>query len=304
MSKLISDSNNSSENARLERLERVSAFLDDPHRILPQMPFAAFLERAKSTMTAAQYEHYLLHLEKTKFREIYDVLFAPEQSLAMQYKARGRKIGLAFYRSKSDIESYNAKGMSPLDVTDRYTKQQATLDAMLTPENTPGQVKAICEVGGAWGSTMKYLIERFKPEKYFNYEIDGGYAKWTADTFGSITMPTDGETLSGMDDSSIDIVACKDVLPWVPPLKAFSYFSEFARVVRPGGIVFFNVLVAEKVTKERAARLLNEGFPRRAYAHVPQHFIAVNFPSPDFSVTHEAAPNDEADKVNFVIRRN
>jgi SAM-dependent methyltransferase len=285
--------------------ERLLGFIGDPHRILPEKPLAAYLGRVKATVTAAQYDAYLARLKETKYREIYEVLFAPERSLGMQYSATTRRLALGFYRGKADLASYAAKGMSPLEVTTRYARRRATLDAILPPDIIAEPVTAICEVGGAWGSTMKYLIDRFRPEKYFNFEIDGGYAEWTARTFGSITMPTDGETLAGIDDSSIDIVACEDVLPWVPPLKAFSYFSEFARVVRPGGIIFFNVLIAERVTKERAAVLLTEGFPRRGYAHVPQSFIAVNFPIDSFDILHEAPILDNGtDKMSFVIRRN
>lgn len=282
---------------------RFEGFVTDSHRSLPHEGLTHFIDAAKKKLSPERFEAYLEHLERTNYKSIYEILYASEFVLGLNFRPGTVRHSQVFYRGKGDIARSEKSGADMGMDEGMYERRRISLDKLLTDEFLTGDYKNICEVGGAWGSTMRYLKGRFEPEKYYNFEIDGQWADWTSERFGSITMATDGETLSGISNESMDMVVCYDVLPWVPPLKIYSYLMEFARVSKKGTIVSFNLFVGDFLTAESAKERLRTSFPRRHFSHVPRQFILNSFPSDRFEILQESSlPPAEPDKVTYVIR--
>lgn len=285
-----------------EMNERFTNFLNDPHRALPPGPLEYFLKKSHEKLGDVSFKKFMSDLERDNFRGIYEVLYAAELSYPLALPHGKKYPGHGFYRGKNDLKD-PGNAVSPWE-QGKYTRRNEAMDELFGDAIKPENVQNVVEVGGAWGSTMKWIMDTYSPEKYYNFEIDGVYAEWTAKTLGSITMKTDGETLTGIDDASIDLCVCFDVLPWVPPIKIFSYFTEFDRVTRPGGHIGFNVFIGDYLTKEQVRTYLYDSFPRRAYSHIPLSFISTNFPEDQYDFLHTTNQKGTSpEKITFFMRK-
>ena len=115
-----------------------------------------------------------------------------------------------------------------------------------------------------------------------NFEPDRHYAEWACRRFGAIRMPVDGETLQGIVDESIDLVVANNVFIFVPPLKVWSYLREMRRVVRRGGLIFFNAVLSDELSEQDLNMYLDEIFSKRTIQMVPGDLVKRTFPEASF----------------------
>jgi len=275
--------------------KRFAEFLKDSNAILPKFQFQKYLERLEKTAGADNVKKYKKHLEETQYKEILEQLFGEELLMGRIIDQKTLRENSLFFRGKSDIKNAKKQGVhlhklikSKLEITDDLLSKLILDSDFQTPP------KRVCEIGGAWGATIKHIKERFNPEEYQNYEIDGAYAKWAEENLGTKTMPVDGETLSGTKDNSMDLVIANNVLFMMPPIKTYSYLKEMARITAKGGIVIFNALVADFCDGKRLDELLESYFPRRAFCLLPKKFIDLSFRKEEFKLVHklDLNPND------------
>src|SRR5262249_52964324 len=155
---------------------------------------------------------------KTHYRALFEQLFWPEALGCSYISPDGRMFRSPMALGKYDVDFAKRRN---IDIPERFATMFETTDKLLWQllpnEFFPEPPKRICEIGGAWGATIKHLTERFSPDVYYNYEPDRAYADWTSKRFGTTNMPVDGETLRGMDNDSIDLVIANNVLIFVPP---------------------------------------------------------------------------------------
>lgn len=253
---------------------------------LPAEPLARYWRRVAESAAPEVVERHRQELERTGYRALYDQVFGEERLYAASVNPRTLGELSAFSRGAADLERAARRGlhlhelMAPMvAITDELLAGLLHDDDFAAPPP-----RTVCEIGGAWGATIAHLTRRYQPAEYRNYEIDSAYAAWAERELGARAMPCDGETLAGTDDASMDLVVANNVLFFVPPIKAYRYLKEMARVVAPGGVVLFNAVIAERLSEAKLDEFLADWFPRRAFGIMPQRFCDLALPEDEFTL--------------------
>lgn len=202
-------------------------------------------------------------------------LFAFEIARGTFFHVPTKTTATFFLRGKRDVMRAERSGKPMVDrQSPRYQEARQHLDIVL-PESlfADGPPRRVCEIGAAWGGSSLSIVDRFAPEEFVNFEIDSDLARQMETELGMRSLPCDGETLTGVDDASMDLVFASGVLYFVPPMKLVSYFNEMVRVCRPGGIVYFNILTAEQLSPRRMAAMAKDASLRRTFAPAPLSWI-------------------------------
>jgi phospholipid N-methyltransferase len=273
--------------------ERFDTFLANANIKLPERSFAAFVKNCqKQARRPKEVKDYLSRLEEDGYRELYERLFAPEVEMAQNFSHRSLINVETFDRSADDIASLEARGWTLDEMKAGHDKTVSDRFAGLLSAEVVSKtnVKAICEIGPAWGPAVAYLQERFQPTTYHAYEIDGGWCRRLREKFGVDAKTVDGETLSETADRSMDLVIASSCLYFMPELKQWSYLRDMARVLAPNGLVMFNALVVERVDERYLQSLLDNYFPKRIFGLIPHRFIDMNFPGDRFELLLPPTP--------------
>ena len=262
-------------------------FLDQANLVLPEggLEYLLRVLRQKAGQHGAQeLEH---QLSKTKYRSLFEQLFAPEALACSYLSSDGKAFRSPMALGKDEIEFCKRRN---IDISERFERLFDITDRLLwelLPDDLfPEPPRRICEIGGGWGSTIKHLKERFSPDIYYNYDLDQAFAQLAADKFGITNMPVDGETLRGTESDSIDLVIANNVFLFVPPVKVWSYLREMKRVVRKGGLVVFNAVQSGQLSERDLDHYLLAHFPKRALQIVPSDIIKRIFAEPQFKLLH------------------
>lgn len=261
----------------------LSEFLDTAELELPVGGMKYLRNHLEKSLGIEQAQDVERQLASTNFRVLYEQLFASE-ALGTAYLTSDCKT----FRSPMSLGRYavDLSRRKQFDLVEQsknmYEITDELLWTLLPEELFTNRPKRICEIGGAWGATIKHFAERFSPDIYYNFEPDRHYAQWAAERFGTVTMAVDGETLRGVADDSIDLVLANNVLIFVPPIKVWSYLREMRRVIRKNGLIFFNALLSDELTEQDLDMYLNEYFPKRTIQIVPGDLIKRIFIEPSF----------------------
>lgn len=282
------------------------AFTEGTQLVLPGRLLDRYWKRLAEGTSSERLAEYRNELESSGYRRLYEQMFAEEMLYVSSLHPRTLKEVTAFQRGAGDLAVAQRKD---IHLHERMKTMIAMTDELLAwllkDEYFNAPPQRICEIGGAWGATIAHLTNRFSPVEYQNYEIDPVYAEFAQDELGARAMPCDGESLSGTATDSIDLVVANNVLFFVPPIKTYRYMKEMARVTAPGGVVLFNVVVADTLSEDKLVEFLDDWFPRRAFSLVPQRFLDLAFPPDDFSLlaTDETHPG-KAGWTYHIYRRN
>lgn len=265
-------------------LDRMETFFRGTKIKLPEEPYRIFLEKCKAKATTSKFDAFEKDMSQAKFNGFFEHLFAVEMEMAQGFDYRNLRPIVTFQRGENDIALAKKKGITLDELKANHIKitTERFDDIIDKGFIDPKRVSAICEIGAAWGAATRYLIDRYSPDDYHSYEIDTGWAQWLKDNLGVDSKQCDGETLSDTDDNSMDICVASSCLYFMPFAKQWSYLAEFARVLKPGGIVVFNVGLIETASLDTLRDLLNDFFPRRSFGYIPKHCLDTAFPEDDF----------------------
>jgi len=264
-------------------LERLETFFKGTELSLPQESYSNFITKCKES-AGNKLGAFLAEMERTQNRAFFEQLFTTEMDMAQGFNFKSLRPIVTFQRGENDIALAKKKGISIDELKANHIRitierfddiiKEGFIDAK--------RISAACEIGAAWGAATRYIINRFNPKTYHSYEIDTAWAQWLQDNLGVDSKKCDGETLSYTADSSIDICVASSCLYFMPFIKQWSYLSEFARVLKPGGIAVFNVGLIETASLETMKDLLIDFFPRRSFGYIPQHCVDTAFPEQEF----------------------
>jgi SAM-dependent methyltransferase len=168
--------------------------------------------------------------------------------------AQARKLGLSV---GAYVDQKNARpGASPEAVR-----------AMLDIAGLTGKCEVVCEIGPGTGRYAEAVIEALHPNAYEIYETAKDWMPTLRRLPNAVVRDCDGRTLSQTADASVDLVHAQKVFVYTEFFASAGYLDEMARVVRPSGIVAFDV-VTEPCLDEQTVmtwiedRTIYRPFPR------------------------------------------
>lgn len=265
-------------------VERIDTFFTGTKLRLPEEAYQRFIAKCEDKSTESKVKAFREDMEKTQHRAFYEQLFAVEMDMAQGFDFTGLRPIVTFQRGETDIAYAASKGMTLDQLKANHIRitierfDEFLKESFIDPE----RVTAVCEIGAAWGAATRYMQNRYSPETFHVYEIDTGWAQWLKDNLGVDSKQCDGESLSETEDESMDICVASSCLYFMPFVKQWNYLSEFARVLKPGGIAVFNVNLIENTSLRTLKGLLANYFPRRSFGYIPQHCVDTSFPEDKF----------------------
>ena len=117
-----------------------------------------------------------------------------------------------------------------------------------------GGCDVACEIGPGSGRFAVEVIEALHPRAYEIYETARDWMPTLRQLPNAVVRPADGHTLAATPDASVDLVHSQRTFSYIKPYVAMGYMAEMARVVKPGGIVAFDV-VTDPCLDERTTEL-------------------------------------------------
>jgi SAM-dependent methyltransferase len=154
--------------------------------------------------------------------------------------------------------------------------------AFVTPGATPDLVRAmlklagrdtyeaVCEIGPGTGRFAEEVIAAVRPGRYEMYEAAQDWHPRLRTLPNAVLLPCDGRTLAATPDASVDLVHAQKVFVYTEIYVTLGYVLEMARVVRPGGVVAFDV-TSEECMDEDVVRLWAR--ERTIYRPVPRQWL-------------------------------
>jgi phospholipid N-methyltransferase len=151
-----------------------------------------------------------------------------------------------FIPARKTIAAAKNAGLPIGDYIDRtYVQPGATpqtVKAMLELADLPSTGGTVCEIGPGSGRFAEKIIETMSPGRYEIYETARDWLPRLAQLPNAVIQKCDGHTLSGTADSSVDLVHSQKVFAYLEFYTTAGYLEEMTRVVRPGGVVAFDIV--------------------------------------------------------------
>lgn len=168
------------------------------------------------------------------------------------------------YRSaRKTIAAARHSGLSVGDYIDRNFAEpgatQATVDALLQRGGLSGHVERVCEIGPGSGRYAEKVISALRPDVYEAYETAPDWLPHLRELPNLITQPCDGHTLGSTTSASADLVHAHKLFVYIPFHAVAGYLEEMARVVRPGGVVAFDVVTEGCIDQETVDSWIAQG---------------------------------------------
>jgi SAM-dependent methyltransferase len=161
----------------------------------------------------------------------------------------------SFLPAKKTIAAARASGLSIGAYIDQaFVEPGATpklVAEMLRLAELPSGVR-VCEIGAGSGRYSEEVINALHPASYEIYETALDWLPHLRSLPNAIVRDADGRTLSQTDDVSVDFVHAQKTFVYLDPCVVISYLEEMVRVVRPGGIVAFDVVTENCLDDETA----------------------------------------------------
>jgi SAM-dependent methyltransferase len=162
-----------------------------------------------------------------------------------------------FLPARETIAAAKRAGLSVGDYLDRYSAEpQATTDAvraLLHIGALGNEVRRVCEIGPGSGRYAEKVIEALRPSAYEIYETASDWLPHLRRLPNLVERPADGHTLSATPSESVDLVQAHKLFVYIPFVTTIGYLEEMARVVRPGGVVAFDI-ITEDCLDEQATK--------------------------------------------------
>jgi hypothetical protein len=151
---------------------------------------------------------------------------------------------IAFRRT---MEAARAAGLSVGDYVDTVMNKvpgssQNTIDKMTSVGVFSQPLEIIVEIGPGTGRYLEKTIMAARPSRYEIYETAGPWASYLVSEYKVALQPTDGYSLAGTANASVDLVHAHKVFSTVPFMVTTCYLQEMARVIRIGGWAAFDVV--------------------------------------------------------------
>lgn len=149
---------------------------------------------------------------------------------------------------------------------------QETIDRVASFGVFDQPIIRVCEIGPGSGRYLEKIKVRCQPSSYEIYETAVDWRQRLVRLYGVTAWDANGSSLAQTPDRSVDLVHAHRVFEGLPVLTCLEYFSEAARVIRPGGWFFFDVLTEECLTSDLTKSWIDSGW-RWIVSMFPKQFL-------------------------------
>lgn len=139
-------------------------------------------------------------------------------------------------------------GLSVGDYLDRtYARPGTTADAVRAMISIAELQTCphVCEIGPGSGRYAQQVIDTLHPQAYEIYETARDWLPSLRRLPNVVVRNANGHTLDQTPDASVDLVHCHKLFVYAEFFAVAGYLDEMARVVRPGGVVAFDLVTEE-----------------------------------------------------------
>lgn len=157
-----------------------------------------------------------------------------------------------FLPAKKTLAAAKRDGVSVSDYLDAFSAKpgatEDTVAALLEIAELGDHVARVCEIGPGSGRYADRVAAALSPDVYEIYETAKDWLPHLRRRLPNLLIqPADGHTLAPTESVSVDLVHAHKLFPYIPFVTTAGYLVEMARVVRPGGIVAFDIITEDCV---------------------------------------------------------
>jgi SAM-dependent methyltransferase len=128
----------------------------------------------------------------------------------------------------------------------------------------------VCEIGPGSGRFAEEIIAAVHPATYEIYETARDWIPRLRKLPNVLVRRCDGHTLAPTPDASVDLVHSQKLFVYCEFYAALGYILEMVRVVRPGGVVAFDIVTEECMSDDVVRTWAREG---TIYRPVPRDWL-------------------------------
>lgn len=163
-----------------------------------------------------------------------------------------------FISARKTIAGARREGLSVGAYIDKYNAEPGATQAAVRELIKIGELTeacdVVCEIGPGTGRYAVEVINALHPSTYEIYETARDWMPTLRQLPNVVVRPADGHTLASTPDQSVDLVHTHKTFVYLEFFAVVGYLAEMIRVVRPGGVVAFD-LVTEPCLDERTVAL-------------------------------------------------
>jgi SAM-dependent methyltransferase len=183
-----------------------------------------------------------------------------------------------FLPARKTLAAARRAGVPVGDYLDNFSAEPGataeTVAAMLRLGGFEGDVGRVCEIGPGSGRYLTRVMDALHPKAYEIYETAPDWLRYLRHVRPElIARPADGHTLGSTLPNSVDLVHSHKLLCYIPFIVAVGYMSEMARVVRPGGVVAFDVITDRCLNDVVTKTWLDEPSRATIYSLTPRDWV-------------------------------
>ncbi|MFF0341346.1 class I SAM-dependent methyltransferase [Kribbella sp. NPDC004875] len=184
----------------------------------------------------------------------------------------------AFLPARKTIAAAQKAGVSVGDYLDAFSAEPGstagTVAAMLRLGQLDGSVDRVCEIGAGSGRYMTRVMDALQPGAYEVYETAPDWVRYLRQIRPQVIIrPANGHSLDATTSESVDLVHAHKVFVYLPFVVSFGYLAEMARVVRPGGVVAFDVITEDCLNDVVTKTWLDEPSRANIYQLTPRAWV-------------------------------
>ncbi len=161
--------------------------------------------------------------------------------------------GLGYLSVSSVVPAAQRSGLSLAEYLERENiggvgRRRDTIITQLQALGGLPQLAHLVEIGPGTGMFLEQALALCQPRQVELYETAQDWREYLQQTYRSPAYTlqahaADGHSLHASASASADAVYAHGVLVYLPLLTAFAYLAESLRVLRPGGLLVFDVFL-------------------------------------------------------------
>lgn len=166
-----------------------------------------------------------------------------------------------YIRLDETLNSAKKENLSICDYLEKIWNQkgatQKVIDNMKANKVFSNKESKIIEIGTGSGRYLEKIINQVSYKEYYSFETIKEWSNFLAKTYKIKSVDTNGYSLEGINDYSIDIIHSHGVFVYLPFLISIRYFYEMFRVCKKDSFVCFDVYDETCFNKEDLSSWLN-----------------------------------------------